>query len=564
MVLRALIAFCVALAACSSCENEAPTAPPNVSVSEPVAEPADPADIAENVPAPVEDPRVPAPAARLVKQGAYTVDVGRDCDGYPRVGVTTSDGLCLGLVLHKELPAIARERGRFRPRSLVQHPTRDDVFFVVDAGARRPRGGRIFRIEKRAESWNVTRIARRLDRPHGSRVGSDGKIYVGEVHQIIRFDPDGDFAETREVVVADMPTMLASGERLRFHPLTSFIFASNGDLVVNQGSATDRCKESLPSDRCHDEADHTAALWRYAKRGDAFVPTPNVIAHGLRNSVALAAHETGTILQAENGVDFSDDGSPHEELNVIREGAHYGWPYCFDRDGRDPEWTHSSFACDASNADYAPPHLLLPPHGAPLGMTYLPRDATLRGLAGKLLISLHGYRAPGHRVLSLSVDDSGVPPADEVPAEVIAGWDPSDRGPRGAPVDMTLARDGSLWLVEDKNGTVLRLANDRYLPTGAATAAATRGPEVVVTDAFRVAHRDVFVPRCSRCHAFLRGTPNTALTHMTREGWLHPEDGAPHFAAQLGPSAVRRMPPGTPLTSAEMALVQRFVETLRD
>ena len=57
-------------------------------------------------------------------------------------------------------------------------------------------------------------------------------------------------------------------------------------------------------------------------------PNFTIMAQGLRNSVAMARHTSGTLLEADNGVDFAPADTPFEELNVLRQGAHYGWPYC--------------------------------------------------------------------------------------------------------------------------------------------------------------------------------------------------------------------------------------------
>lgn len=538
-----------------ACGEDAPAAPPPPPPPVAPEEPPTPTPIE----APTPTPEPPPPPSRIEARGPYRADVGRDCDGHPALALDTASGTCVGIVAHAETPAIAEARGRFRPRSVVIDPERDDVVWVVDHGARRSRAGRLWRLTRGEDGWLPERIRSRLDRPHGGRVGPDGWIYVGEVQRICRFDPR-DPEGSWETVIDDLPIELPD-RPVRFHPLTSFVFSARGDLVVNMGSGTDRCLEALPSDRCVDEARDTGAVWRFRRTGErSWSREPEVFARGLRNSVALAAHPSGALLQAENGVDFREDSRPHEELNVLRDGAHYGWPYCWDRHERDPAWAHSSFTC-ADNPAYTPPHLLLPPHGAPLDMLYVTGDAL--GLRGQLLISLHGYRSAGHRVIALPAGDDGVPPPDAAPSEVIAGWDAGDLGPRGAPVGLAEARDGSVWLVEDTNGTVLRLAPDRWAAHRGEAQAIEAAPETLeASPLFGRLHAEVLQPRCAPCHDFIGADATGALRAIAREGWLRPEGGRAVVAGRTAPDATRPMPPGRPLSAAQRALLDRWLATL--
>jgi len=53
-------------------------------------------------------------------------------------------------------------------------------------------------------------------------------------------------------------------------------------------------------------------------------------AKGLRNSMALTVHpQSELVIQGENSMDLPDEDAPYEELNVLKEGNHYGWPYCY-------------------------------------------------------------------------------------------------------------------------------------------------------------------------------------------------------------------------------------------
>jgi glucose/arabinose dehydrogenase len=573
------VAACVvasALAVGEGCSGEASVDTPSTSTSPPTTTvtPTPPTPPATATVPPSPTPPIPAPAPRLETRGEYRVDVARDCDGFPYVALTVSDGRCAGLVVHRGMEGLATSGGPFRPRTLVEDPAHANVLWVVDAGGHRERGGRLYRIDTTTEPPTIVRVVDRLDRPHGSAIGPDGWLYVGEVQRIVRFDPSAsDVAASREVVIDGLPTQIPGRDRIRFHPLSAFVFTAEWDLVLNRGSSTDHCAESLvadpePQPRCHDELEGTAGVVRYTHVVDAAGnhgwSSPRVIARGLRNSVALVAHPSGTILQGENGVDFPEDDRPAEELNVLAplaDGrAHFGWPYCLDRDRADERWSRAGFSCDvASNPTYAPPHLLLPAHGAPLGMTYY--EGSLEAWRDDLLVVLHGYRARGHRVLAFDVDASGLPSADATPREIVTGWDASDTGPRGAPVSVTVARDGSVWIVEDNNGTVLRLARDAYASSRAGSQGSA-SPSEHADERFTALHRDVLVPRCAHCHETVRGDADHALTAMRREGWLRQEEGEPHVWQRVRPGATRRMPMDATLRDDETASIRAWLDTL--
>jgi len=550
-------------------------------VAPPPALPPPPPPVLPPPPAPPPPPALPppplqlavsVPAARVETVGPYRADVGRDCDGWPALSLETPDGLCVGLVVHGETPGVADGRGPFRPRTLVEDPARANLFWVVDAGGRRDRAGRLYRLDARTDPPTITRIAERLDRPHGSAIGPDGWLYVGEVQRIVRFDPQAsDVAASREVVIDGLPTQIPGRDRIRFHPLSAFVFTPGWDLILNRGSSTDHCAESLvpepaPQPRCHDEEEHTAGLTRYAHSLDDVgrhvwsAPTP--IAQGLRNSVALGAHPSGLVLQGENGTDFPEGDRPFEELNVIaldRPEQHFGWPYCYDRDRPDERWARAAFSCDAAhNPRYVAPHLLLPAHGAPLGLAYY-GDGALETLRGSLLVTLHGYRATGHRLLALEVDARGLPAATGEPREIVSGWDASETGPRGAPVSATVARDGSVWIVEDNNGTVLRLARDAYAAVRAGSASSVVVPAPTADPVFVALHRDLLTPRCAHCHELLRTDADRALAAITREGWLRAEGTSTRLWERVRPGAAQRMPLDGTLTEAETESIRRWV-----
>jgi glucose/arabinose dehydrogenase len=416
------------------------------------------------------------------------------CDGWPRAPIGMAKGFCAGLVV---TPPAAFERRQLRmPRLLLPLPggraggqASGQEWLVTDMRNWGDRDGRVWRLRaERGQPVQLTSLLRGLALPHGLGRGPDGKVYVGEMGRIFRFDPQApNPARTMETVIAGLPSSL---EKDFLHPLAHFIFDGDGALLVNTGSPSDQCeaKGGKPNGTrvCNESegSEPTAGVRRYAYRGNGvWDKNFTMLARGLRNSLALARHGSGTLLQGENSIDFTDAFSPAEELNVLLAGAHYGWPYCYDMNRPAPVWARAK-AMDCRSARHTPPALLLPPHSAPLSMLYY-NGAMFPELRGKLLLSLHGYQPSGARLVAFSVDAKGIPvttsgvrypfvetngksgtkpypagPAAE-PLQLTPQWHEQHDRPTGTPLGLAVAEDGAIWLAEDKNGAILRIARDR-------------------------------------------------------------------------------------------------------
>jgi glucose/arabinose dehydrogenase len=425
------------------------------------------------------------PAAAMART-AY-VPTGATCDGWPRAPIGMAPGYCAGIVVAP--PADYAARIIRQPRVLLALPGGKD-FLVTDVGKWQGPGGQIFRITaERGQPAVITLLLTDLYMPHAMTRGPDGKVYVNEQGRIFRFDPTAaDPQATVETVIADAPD---TRTRYNFHPLSTFLFDANKDLLVSVGAPSDQCiKDGKPDGTAfcaQSEGDYKAAgVRRYAYRGGGkWSSSFTMMAQGLRNSVTMVRHKSGTLLQAENSMDFPPADTPFEELNVLRRGAHYGWPYCYDMTGANPAWAEAH-VMDCSSSAHTKPVRLLPPHSAPLSMLYYD-GAMFPQLRGKLLISLHGYRPAGARLAAFTVDRRGIPllvpnarydayagpdgdetvslpypgPASE-PLLLTPGWNNvNDSHPMGGPLGLAVADDGAIWVAEDRNATILRIAPDR-------------------------------------------------------------------------------------------------------
>jgi glucose/arabinose dehydrogenase len=414
---------------------------------------------------------------------AYT-NLPTTCDGFPRAAIDMAVGLCAGLVTAPAQGAF-RERLLKTPRMLLQ--LQDPAsWLVTDLGSWTAGRGKVWLLTV-SDRGEVTLkvLAAGLTLPHTVAYGPDGKVYVAEMNRIFRLDPA---SGTKTTVVDGLP-----GNQLHIgrHPLSHFAFDDNGDLLVNVGADTDQCTNAAGapagptcSEGAGDNARGVIRRYRYLAHGQ-WQPNSTIVARGLRNSLVLVRHRSGTWLQGENSYDFAPTADrPYDEINVIRQGAHYGWPYCYDVNQSTPAWAASN-AMDCDSAAHEKPVVLLPPHSAPLGALYY-EGAMFPALQGKLLMSWHGYRPSGSRIVAFDVDTKGVPvthsqarypeygnggeillksyrsgPAAE-PTILTPGWDLRvGVRPAGAPVALTVARDGAIWVADDRNAAVLRIAVDR-------------------------------------------------------------------------------------------------------
>jgi len=346
-----------------------------------------------------------APGDARAQAGPRNYAVEGDCDGRPATGVRMAPGYCLGLVWQG-----AGQEGPRMPRGLM--PLEGGDWLVTDLGAWEAGKGAVWRLSFAADGaarWR--RLASGLSMPHTVKRGPDGRIYVSEMNRILTLDPDAADAQgSVRTVIGDLPDNRLHDNR---HPLSSFVFDGNGDLLVNVGAPSDRCLDAAGKPKtdtrgaCVEDA-ATAQVRRHAYLGNGrWAEESTVFASGLRNSIALVRHASGTVLQAENSVDLDTPNHPYDEVNVLTQGRHYGWPYCVDLATPLPGWPARQARC----AEREKPIALLPPHAAPLDLIYY-EGAMFPELQGRLLMTWHGFRRAAGRVVAVETDGQGRPLTD--------------------------------------------------------------------------------------------------------------------------------------------------------
>lgn len=290
------------------------------------------------------------------------------------------------------------------------------------------RGGRVVRLDP-SEGFRPEQVVTGLNRPYGLAF-HDGWMYVGETNRIVRFrGPD---YRTPETIVDGIP----SGG----HWTREIAFGPDGMLYVSIGSSCNICEERDP---------RRAAVVRYRPDGS----DETIVAEGLRNSAGLAFHpETGALWASQNERDNLGDDLPLEEINVLSDGDHFGWPFCYGDRVPNPEYRDRTNFCSGT----APPAIGLTAHSAPLGMVFYTGDQFPDEYHGDLFVALHGSwnrsDPSGYKLVRVRVED-GRPVASE---DFATGWLSGGRV-TGRPVYPEVGPDGSLYLSEDEGGRIYRI-----------------------------------------------------------------------------------------------------------
>ena len=122
--------------------------------------------------------------------------------------------------------------------------------------------------------------------------------------------------------------------------------------------------------------------WQYAGilQMDADGKNPKLYARGLRNPYDVAFGADGKLYASDNG-DETIPMPDGDELNLIREGADYGYPYFF---GYPPAWS-----------DTRTPLVRFEPHAAPTGVVVYDADKFPQEFRGNILTALYWHGEPG-------------------------------------------------------------------------------------------------------------------------------------------------------------------------
>lgn len=265
-----------------------------------------------------------------------------------------------------------------------------------------------------------------LDRPHGIAF-YQGKLFVAEETKVTRYGwNEQTFTAVKEKELFNLP----AGGR---HFTRSIDFDSSGRMFVSLGSTCDVCEEENP---------WIGAIVTSDNEGR----NPRFFADGLRNSVFITVNpRTNELWGTEMGRDFLGDELPPDEINIIKDGKNYGWPFCYGDQVADNGF--SSRAKDLCPATEKPVYKIRA-HSAPLGLTFTP--------SGDLLVAYHGSwnrSSPiGYKIVRLKINNNKIIGEEDYISGFLQGSQVS-----GRPVDLAFDDKGVLYISDDKAGVVYRV-----------------------------------------------------------------------------------------------------------
>lgn len=275
-----------------------------------------------------------------------------------------------------------------------------------------------------------------LNYPHGLAFDNDGKLYIAEGDQVSSYDYDkATYKVSNKKKIVDLPT---GGN----HVTRSIHFSPSGKLLISIGSSCNSCIE---------KDQRRASILSVNKDGSGLA----TVATGLRNSVFMTTNPvTKEVWATDMGRDNLGDNIPFDEVNVIKEGQMYGWPFCYNNQEIDQEMNKGGLKFDCKKSQN--PKVTFQAHSAPLGLAFYPNR---EGSGNDLLVSFHGSWnrsiPTGYKVVRVTLDSKGNPTEQE---DFITGWLKGDTAV-GRPVDILVDKGNKIYISDDKGGAIYLVEN---------------------------------------------------------------------------------------------------------
>jgi glucose/arabinose dehydrogenase len=329
--------------------------------------------------------------------------------------------------------------------------------------------------EEVAPETIVANFYDKLQKPRGMTLSPYGDLVVGDIKSdavYVLIDEDGDFTADTKITLIDglnnphsvffYGKDLYIGEtdkvRVLYNVYEGYGFDANRVIIDNLTDASghftrtvrvidDKLYVSVGSscNTCIESNENRATVLRYNLDGTG----KEIFAQGLRNTVDFEKSPfDGKIYGVENGRDWLGDLLPAEEVNVLTQGSHYGWPFCYSNQVYDEEFG-GDFDCSRTQG----PVWEMQAHTAPLGITFY-NGNMFPEWYGDALITQHGSwnsTVPvGYKVERLDFDEqNNIIGQEDLLTIFLRG-----ETVRGRPVDVLVGSKGEIYFSDDFAGRI--------------------------------------------------------------------------------------------------------------
>ncbi len=292
---------------------------------------------------------------------------------------------------------------------------------------------------------NVTRYLTGLLNPNSIAFYTDQRgvnwFYIALTDRLLRYRYNAG-----ELTPAGQPEVLATfpdyGLAYKYggwHLTRTIAFGGNGKLYISVGSSCNACEEKEEVRASILEMDPDGSNQRH-------------FAHGLRNAVGLRWSK-GNLFATNMGADHLGDHKPADTMYAVRDGANYGWPYCFQSGpGRYPDSKFNPAGRILNCRNVPSAYAAFDAHSSPLGLEYF--DTKNGGqLEDSFLVALHGSTRRtlnrGYRVVRLPHGNG----RSTQPEDFITGFLQAGKV-YGRPVDVLSFGTDAFLLTDDYAGVV--------------------------------------------------------------------------------------------------------------
>ena len=337
------------------------------------------------------------------------------------------------------------------PRFLLTAPNGD--IFVVESRANQIK---VLRDTNGDGKPDVTQLFadRGLNKPFGIAFYPPGDepqfLYVANTDGVIRFPyRNGDLktrgpAEQLAAHLSGGAGHLISGG----HWTRDIVFSPDGKkMYVSIGSRSNDSDNAAEANR--------ARIFEFNPDGRG----QKVYAWGIRNAVGIAFRPgTNELWMSTNERDDIGDDLPPDYISNVRPDGFYGWPWFYIGNHPDPrhKGKHQELATKV-----IVPDVLVQAHSASLNLCFYNGDQFPSEYKGDIFAAFHGswnrMKRTGYKVVRVPFDHETGKPLGEY-EDFVTGFVTPDGKVWGRPVGITVAKDGSLLVSEDGNGTIWRVS----------------------------------------------------------------------------------------------------------